>query len=342
MKSVVKVSAAIALVASTVSAQIDRFPPCAYDCLSQLNAIAGCGNTDYPCFCASNAFLAGFNPCISYACQPQDYQAVSDAAEGLCLGAGHTVTVTVVAPTATPSPPPELARFPSCAIYCVSQLNAISPCGDTDYGCLCASREFRFGFGACISLFCEPKDYGATSNAAEELCADNGVTVTVTATFTPPPQPTVAPSSTAPARTTEPSETEPSKTEPAETTGAEETEPAETTGAEETEPAETTGAEETEPAETTGPEETEPAETSGPEETEGPAETSGPEETDGPVETTMATVTSTEPDATTTAPPSGNGTTSGSGSTPTTNAGARHTAFAGLFGAALVVGAALL
>ncbi|KAK6330695.1 hypothetical protein TWF718_002895 [Orbilia javanica] len=305
MKSVVKISSAIALAASMVSAQIDQFPTCAYECLSQLNVIAGCGNTDYPCFCASNAFLEGFNPCISFACEPSDYQAVSDAAEGLCLGAGVTVTVTVSAPTATPTPPRELANFPGCARDCVSQLNAIAGCGETDFRCFCASNAFLAGFNPCISLLCEPQDYDATSEAAEGLCADNGVTVTVTATFTPPPQPTVAPSSSAPAETTEPSETE-----PAETTGAEET--------------------------------SEPAETSGPEETSVPAETTAPEETT-PAETTMATMpVPTEPGATTTAPPTGNGTTSGSGSTPTTNAGARHTVFAGAFGAALFVGAAFL
>ncbi|KAK6496139.1 hypothetical protein TWF481_002163 [Arthrobotrys musiformis] len=312
MKSVVKVSAAVALAASIVSAQIENFPTCAYECLSQLNLIAGCGNTDYPCFCASNAFLAGFNPCISFACDPSDYQAVSDAAEGLCLGAGVTVTVTVVAPTATPTPPRELANFPGCARDCVSQLNSIAGCGETDFRCFCGSNAFLAGFNPCISLLCEPKDYGATSDAAEELCADNGVTVTVTATYTPPPQPTTAPAET----------TEPSETEPAETTSAEETEPAETTGAEET---------------------SEPAETSSPEETSEPAETTAPEET-SPAETTMATMpVPTEPGATTTAPPAtGNRTTSGSGSTPTTNAGAKHTAFAGVLGAALFIGAALL
>ncbi|EGX48718.1 hypothetical protein AOL_s00079g357 [Orbilia oligospora ATCC 24927] len=332
MKSVVKISGAIVLAASVVSAQIDQFPTCAYECLSQLNVIAGCGNTDYPCFCASNAFIEGFNPCISFACQPSDYQAVSDAAEGLCLGAGVPVTVTVEAPAATRTPPRELANFPGCARDCVSQLNAIAGCRETDFRCFCASNAFLAGFNPCISLLCDPQDFGATSDAAEELCANNGVTVTVTATFTPPPQPTSPPSSSAPAETTEPSETE-----PAETTGAEETEPAETTGPSETEPAETTGAEETEPAETTGAEETsEPAETSGPEETSAPAETTAPEET-SPAETTMATVP-----ATTAPPTTGNRTTTGAGSTPTTNGGATHTAFAGVLGAALFIGAILL
>ncbi|RVD90326.1 uncharacterized protein DFL_001298 [Arthrobotrys flagrans] len=315
MKLAVKVSGAIALAASVISAQIDKFPNCAYGCLSQLNVIAGCGNTDYPCFCASNAFIEGFNPCISFACEPSDYQAVSDAAEGLCLGVGVTATVTVEAPTATPTPPRELANFPGCARDCVSQINAIAGCRETDFRCFCASNAFLAGFNPCISLLCDPKDYSATSDAAEELCADNGVTVTVTATFTPPPQPTVPPSSSAPAETTAPSETE-----PAGTTRAEETEPAETTGAEET---------------------LEPAETSGPEETSGPAETTGPEET-RPAKTTMATVpVPTEP-GTTATPTTGNRTTSGSGSTPTTNAGARNTAFAGVLGAALFIGAALL
>lgn len=254
MKSVVKVSAAIALAASTVSAQIDRFPECAYGCLSQLNLIAGCLNTDYRCFCDSNAFLAGFNPCIGRACDPADYQSVSDAAEGLCADAGVTVTVTADPPAATQSTPPELARFPGCARDCVSQLNAIAGCGETDFGCFCRSNAFLAGFNPCISLLCEPADYSDTSDAAEALCADNGVTVTVTATYTPPPQPTEAPTE------------EPSETEPAETTGAEET---------------------SEPAETSGPEETDgPAETSGPEETDGPVPTTVTTVPTGPGATT--------------------------------------------------------
>ncbi|KAK6542448.1 hypothetical protein TWF694_006401 [Orbilia ellipsospora] len=307
-------------VASLVSAQIDKFPPCALDCISQLNAIAGCGDTDYACFCNSNAFIQGFDPCAASFCPPSDSEAITNAAIGLCLGVGVTVTVTVQAPTATPTRPAALASFPVCAFDCVTQLNAIAGCADTDFKCFCGSNAFLEGFNPCIYQLCQPSDYQDTSDAAEKLCAQNGVTVTVTAT--PIETKTSSPGSSS-AKSSAPNET----TSPGgqSTTAAGTSSPAESSA-----PPESTAAGETSsPAETTQP----AGSTTQPAETTQPAGNTTPAPTSPSAGVSMSSVTTAR----------GNGTvTGGGGSTPTTNAAPQNTGALGVFAAGLLFVAALL
>ncbi|EPS38384.1 hypothetical protein H072_7871 [Dactylellina haptotyla CBS 200.50] len=323
MKFTASITAICAVSISLVSAQIDKFPGCALDCISQLGAIAQCGETDYKCICASQEFGYGFDPCVVNFCPNPDSNSLTEAVIGLCVGVGVAVTVTVQAPTATPTPPPELAKFPGCAYDCVTQLDAIAGCKVTDYNCFCKSNAFLAGFGPCISQLCDPKDYQDTSDAAEALCASNGVTVTVTATA--PPETKTSGPGTSTAKTSEPENT----TAPGKTpTAAGTSEPAKSS---------TAGGTSTE-AESSGPAETSaPAEISGPAgTTSGPVETSEPTGTTAPADKSIPTTQVTMTSIVTTAP-AGNGTVTGGGSTPTTNAGSHQTAAFGVVGAGLLV-----
>lgn len=119
----------------------------------------------------------------------------------------------------------QLDQIPTCALSCAITSIGSSGCQQTDISCICQASTFLTGILSCIQGSCSEAEIGQTLRAAQVLCAQAGVTITVpgsdpTTTAAPEPEPTTSETLvTPPGLSTTSQEPEPTTTEaPAETT----------------------------------------------------------------------------------------------------------------------------
>jgi hypothetical protein len=103
----------------------------------------------------------------------------------------------------------QLNQIPTCALSCAISSIGGSGCAQTDIACICSASSFLTGILSCIQGSCSPAEIQQTLAAAQVLCADAGVTITVPG-GTPATTTSAAP---APPTTTAAPEPEPTTTE---------------------------------------------------------------------------------------------------------------------------------
>ncbi|KAJ8082593.1 hypothetical protein AAF712_012530 [Marasmius tenuissimus] len=69
---------------------------------------------------------------------------------------------------------------PPCALTCISSANT-NGCSSTDLGCLCKNDEFIKSAAACIDSTCTGNDVATARESAQELCAGQGVSLSLPA-----------------------------------------------------------------------------------------------------------------------------------------------------------------
>ncbi|KAI3611881.1 hypothetical protein WG66_016217 [Moniliophthora roreri] len=101
------------------------------------------------------------------------------------------------------------AGIPSCAATCITQAKIPDGCDPTDNGCLCRNQEFVQSTSDCVKSTCSGNDLTQAEALAQQLCADQGVTLTDSASPTQTGSPSgpaaSGGSASAPAQSTAPS-----------------------------------------------------------------------------------------------------------------------------------------
>ncbi|KAH8596375.1 hypothetical protein B0O99DRAFT_740452 [Bisporella sp. PMI_857] len=72
--------------AQTVSDELAKLPACSIQCLTSAVAAAGCGNSQYACWCGPgrSTITAQGTPCINEKCSAGDVQTVNDITNRIC------------------------------------------------------------------------------------------------------------------------------------------------------------------------------------------------------------------------------------------------------------------
>ncbi|KAK6357667.1 hypothetical protein TWF718_001974 [Orbilia javanica] len=88
----------------------------------------------------------------------------------------------------------QLDKIPTCALTCAITAIGSSGCGQTDIACICSANTFLTGILSCIEGTCTPAEIEQTLGAAQVLCANAGVTITIPGSepTTAAPEPTTS------------------------------------------------------------------------------------------------------------------------------------------------------
>ncbi|KAF3941167.1 hypothetical protein ABW19_dt0207260 [Dactylella cylindrospora] len=76
-----------------VASQLENLPSCALTCALSSLGSTGCDTTDIACICGASEFIDSLVPCVESACTTSEYETTIEAASGLCLAAGVTLSV---------------------------------------------------------------------------------------------------------------------------------------------------------------------------------------------------------------------------------------------------------
>ncbi|KAK6529040.1 hypothetical protein TWF694_004260 [Orbilia ellipsospora] len=74
-----------------------------------------------------------------------------------------------------------IADIPQCALSCALGSLGSTGCGQTDFACICKASAFIEGLVPCVKGACSPADYEKTLTAAQGLCQQAGVSLSVPA-----------------------------------------------------------------------------------------------------------------------------------------------------------------
>lgn len=119
----------------------------------------------------------------------------------------------------------QLDQIPTCALSCAITSIGSSGCGQTEIACICQASSFLTGILSCIQGTCTPAEIEQTLGAAQVLCAQAGVTITVPGSEPTPTTTETEPEPTTSSETliTPPGLSTTSEAEPEPTTAPEET-----------------------------------------------------------------------------------------------------------------------
>jgi len=104
----------------------------------------------------------------------------------------------------------QLESIPPCALGCAINSLGGTGCAQTDIACICSATAFLEALTPCVQTSCTPEEFAATIEAARQLCAAAGVTLSIPtpgptstpAEETPTEAPTEAPTVTPPSNST--------------------------------------------------------------------------------------------------------------------------------------------
>ncbi|KAK6500812.1 hypothetical protein TWF506_003575 [Arthrobotrys conoides] len=73
----------------------------------------------------------------------------------------------------------QLDQIPTCALSCAITSLGATGCPQTDFACICQSTEFISGLAPCIQSSCTQEDRDQTLRAAQLLCANAGIDLSI-------------------------------------------------------------------------------------------------------------------------------------------------------------------
>jgi len=88
----------------------------------------------------------------------------------------------------------QLESIPQCALGCAVSSLGSTGCPTTDIACICSATAFLQALTPCVQAACTPQEFAATIEAAQQLCAAAGVTLSI-------PGPTSTPAEETPTET---------------------------------------------------------------------------------------------------------------------------------------------
>jgi len=88
----------------------------------------------------------------------------------------YSVAIVALAATAVSA---QLSAIPQCALTCAISSLGSTGCGQTDIKCICTATSFIAALTPCVQAACSAADLAKTITAAEGLCLQAGVTLSI-------------------------------------------------------------------------------------------------------------------------------------------------------------------